>query len=430
MNPSLVTRAQRVLAGGVSSNARLATNDMVLSHGDGPHVWDVAGNRYVDYLLGRGPAFLGHNPPEVVTAVQSVMIRGMGLGATTQLEIEAAEALVDLLEWPDMVRFTTTGTEADQLALRLARAATGRPMTVQFQDHYHGWMDSTSVTGGDDFRARPRTRGQSAAAIADTIVVAFNDLPSLVEAFDRHEGTIAAVILEPVMMNGHGALPAPGFLEAVRDLTTARGAVLIFDEIVTGFRLGPRGAVGWSGVVPDLAVYAKAAASGWPVAVVAGRRELLEPLGTGTVNHAGTYSGSMASMAALTATLGILAGGAPYERVERHGTALMRGIREAAADTGVGVHVRGFPGAFFSNVLCTAADPQPHSGYTPDTGRIIQLARHLRRNGVWVGDRGSWYVSAAHDDADVQRTLEAVRTGLERLSHRTAADRDERESIR
>lgn len=416
---SMLARAHRLLAGGVNSNARLPCNDIVLVRGEGPYVWDDGGRRYTDYLLGRGPAFLGHGPPGVLAAVRAAESDGMCLGATTRVEIEAAESLVAVLGWPDMVRFTSSGTEAVQLALRLARAATGRPKVVQFQDHYHGWVDSAAVTAGAGpgagFGARPRTRGQSAAATADTVVVGWNDLAALRAAFAGYAGQIAAVILEPVMMNGHGTFPRPGFLEAVRAEVGAHGAVLILDEVITGLRLGPRGAAGVFGITPDLAVYAKALGSGWPVAAVAGRADLFAPVSDGTTNHGGTYNGNAAAMAAVRATLDVLGDPSAYERVNSVGTELMRGLADAARAAAVPVHIRGFPTAFFTHVTDGPTDLEPHHDLAPDTARFAALARRLRDEGVWVGGRGSWYVSTSHTLDDVRDTVRAFAAALESI---------------
>jgi len=302
-----------------------------------------------------------------------------------------------------------------QLALRLARAATGRPKVVQFQDHYHGWVDSAAVTAGAGFRARPRTRGQSTAATADTIVLAWNDLAALRTAFDEHAGQIAAVILEPVMMNGHGTFPRPGFLEAVRAEAAERDAVLISDEVITGMRLGPRGAAGVFGVTPDLAVYAKALGSGWPVAAVAGRADLFTLVSDGTTNHGGTYNGNAAAMVAVRATLETLADPSVYERVNSVGTELMRGLADAARAAGVPVHIRGFPTAFFTHVTDGSTDLEPHRDLAPDTARFAALARRLRDGGVWVGGRGSWYVSTSHTLDDVRDTVRAFAAALETM---------------
>ena len=287
-NAELHQRARRLTPAGVHSNARLVGAGTVFTHGDGPWLFDADGNRYIDYMLGRGPAVLGHTPTVVNEAVARVAARGLTLGSATPIEVEAAEAALSLIPWADHIRFTSTGTEAVQQAMRIARAATGRTLVVQFEGLYHGWIDSVSLERGDGPRsARPATLGQVPNSGEHTVLLPWNDADAVTAAFEQWGEQIAAVLTEPVSVFG-GELPKPGYLQHLRDLTTRYGSLLIFDEVVTGFRLQPGSAASLVGVTPDIGTYAKAMGSGWPVSAVAARSELFDGVAADRVRLSGT----------------------------------------------------------------------------------------------------------------------------------------------
>ncbi|SPT59109.1 aspartate aminotransferase family protein [Actinomadura madurae] len=401
-------RALDVAPGGVHSNARLGHAGMFFERGSGAYLWDVAGRRYIDYVLGRGPSMLGHAPPAVLKAATAAAESGMSLGSQHPLEVQAAEKLRALLKWPEMLRFTTTGSEAAELALRVARAHTGRQEIVRFENHYHGWLvDDAPSPGGDQAAGR-----WPAGVDPWTHVLPWNDEDALRTLLERRGSRVAAVIMEPVMVNHRGTLPAPGYLEACRRLTRACGAQLVFDEIVTGARLAPGGAAEVFGVVPDLATYAKGIASGWPVAAVAGHRAALARVEDGTVNHRGTYNGSTASMAAVVATVDAIADGGVHRHIEEVGSRLMSGLSEVAGKAGVRLRVRGFPAAF--HVALVDRDPGEPWDETvpPDMPRYQRLVEGLLGRGVWASARGNWYLSAAHTHDDVAATLDVFREAL------------------
>ena len=259
----LAAISRRYVPGGVNSNVRLDGPSVFFARGEGAWLWDVDGNDYVDYLLGQGPAFLGHGPPDVLKAVEEACRSGMVYAAQHPLEVEAAELLVRAIGWAEMVRIGSSGTEVVQAALRLARAATGRTKFVRFEGHYHGWLDNVLIAVGDD-GSGPASEGQIAEYLTDCYVLPWNDLGAINDVLERHGRDIAAVLMEPMMMNAGAIEPLPDYLEGVRRLCDDHGVVLIFDEIITGFRVAPRGAAGRYGVTPDLATYGKAMAGSWP----------------------------------------------------------------------------------------------------------------------------------------------------------------------
>jgi glutamate-1-semialdehyde 2,1-aminomutase len=382
----LLARATELTPGGVHSNVRLTGARRFFARGEGAWLWDVDGNDYVDYLLGQGPSFLGHAPAAVMDAVADACRRGLVFAAQHELEVEAAELFLGSLGWADRVRFGLTGTEMVQAALRLARAATGRTRFVRFEGHYHGWLDNVLVAVAED-GARPASAGQPPEALADAIVLPWNDLGAVEQALARHGDDTAAVRMEPMMCNAGAIPPRPGYLEGVREACDRHGTVLVFDEVITGFRVAPGGAAARFGVVPDLAVYGKALAGGWPVAALAGRRELMEPFGSGRVNHSGTLNANVMAMAAVTASLGVLCDDPPYERVERVGRRVLEGV--APLGRAAGLRVQGLPMAFHASFGDAAEVTDYRSLQSRDAARYRKLADLL------VGDLAEIFVPRA-----------------------------------
>jgi glutamate-1-semialdehyde 2,1-aminomutase len=402
---ALRERALRLIPGGVDSNVRLDGPQVFIDRGAGAWLWDVDGNDYVDYLLGQGPAFLGHAPAGVLEAVAEASARGSVYGAQNVLELEAAERVMAALGWAEMVRFGVTGTEMVQTALRVARAATGRRRFVRFEGHYHGWLDNVLVGLTQD-GVGTASAGQLTDALDECLALPWNDAAALERLLDEHAADVAAVIMEPIMFNTGSLLPRPGYLEAVRALCDRHGIVLVFDEVISGFRVALGGAAERTGVTPDLAVYGKALAAGWPVAAIAGRAELLEPLGTGRVNHSGTFNGNVIGCAATIAALDALRDDPPYERLERLGGRLMEGLRRLGAEHGLALNVQGVGMAFNASLDGPAVAHDAREHLSRDLAGYRRLAAALVEAGVWVAGRGIWYLSAAHDDAEVDAALE------------------------
>ena len=415
---ALRARALRRMPGGVSSNVRLDAPGAFFARGAGARLWDVDGREYVDYLLGQGPAFLGHAHPAVVEAVTRACRDGMVFGAQHPAEVEAAERICDVLGWPDMVRLGMTGTETVQAAFRLARAVTGRRKLIRFEGQYHGWLDSVLIRF-EPGPASPASAGQLREALDPSIVLPWNDLDAVQEAIDREGDAIAAIITEPVMFNQGAIEPRLGFLEGLRRLTRESGSLLIFDEVITGFRVALGGAVERYNVVPDLAVYGKALAGGFPVAALAGPGELMERFGSAEVNHSGTFNASVMAAAAVVASIDALVDDPPYDRAEAHGHALMDGLTRLGRAAGVPLRVQGPGVGFHASFASDGSDPggiEVHDlrGLQAlDAERYKRFARRLAENGVWVAARGVWYVSAAHGQAELYAALAAVERALE-----------------
>lgn len=404
-------RADRITPGGVHSNVRLAAPRVFFAGGRGARLFDVEGKDYVDYLLGQGPAFLGHGHPAVTEAVARATATGMVFGAQHPLEVEAGELLLEALQWPDKVRFGVSGTEAVQGALRIARAATGRTKIVRFSGHYHGWLDNVLMGFTPDGPVT-MSDGQDDSALQDWLVTPFNDIEALTALVSDRGQDIAAIILEPVMCN-QGAIPATiEFLEAARRLASEAGIVLIFDEVITGFRVALGGAAEYFGVSPDLAIYGKALAGGWPVSAIAGIDALMAPIGTGAVNHSGTFNGSTMAAAAIAETMRVLRDDPPYERIERHGGELMSGIRSLASTHGLPLSVEGLPVAFHAAFDTVGPYRSLEDLAGRDTDRYTRFANLLAEHGVWVAGRGIWYVSAAHGQQELDDALSRIDTAM------------------
>lgn len=404
------------IAGGVNSNFRnnISPTPLVFERGEGACLYDIDGNRLIDYYLGMGPMILGHKPQALVDAVKTQIDSGILFGGQSVIEAEAARLVCEMVPSAQRVRFGSSGSEVDQAAIRLARAATGRDRIVKFEGHYHGWFDnmlwSTAPAMDSAGPANAPTpvigsKGQLAATADTLTVLPWNDL-EILEAV-LAENDIAAVIMEAAMCNQGAIHPAPGYLEGVRAACDRHGTLLIFDEVITGFRLGAGGAQEKFGVTPDLSTFGKAIANGFPVAAIVGRADLMDMFSTGGVLHGGTYNAQPVAMAATVATLSALTPEL-YARVGRAGTALMDGFREIFASAGVKAEVRGFPQVFH---IALGLDSPPRS-YRDLAGMnkqaYVALTTALLHRGVRALERGVWFLSSEHDDALVAETLAAM----------------------
>jgi glutamate-1-semialdehyde 2,1-aminomutase len=415
--------ARRHLAGGVSSNFRLGISPtpLVIMRGEGAVLLDADGNQLIDYYLGMGPMILGHSPARVMQAVRDQLANGILFAAQTEIEFEAARLVCELVPCAERVRFASSGTEAVQAAIRLARAATGRKIVVKFEGHYHGWLDNIlwSVAPGDNAGPPdhpnhvPGSAGQDGLAGVHTEVMEWNVLDRLVERVER--GDVAAVIMEPAMCNSSAIPPRPGYLEGVREACSRSGTVLIFDEVITGFRLGIAGAQGKFGVTPDLAVFGKAIASGFPVSALAGRAALMDLTHGGGVLHGGTYNGNPLGMAATVATLTELVTSDGYAAIERNGRRLMEGISSLMRDYQVVACVQGFPGIFHLALGTSEPSETYRDSRRADRKEYVRFATAMVERGVRVLERGAWFLSVAHDEAIIDRTLAAVEDSIRAL---------------
>jgi glutamate-1-semialdehyde 2,1-aminomutase len=382
--------------------------------GSGSRAYDVDGNSYLDYGLAWGPLIAGHSHPRVVEAIQRQAARALTFGAQHELEYEVSELLNRIIPCADLVCYANSGTEIIQIALRLARAVTGRRKYVKFEGHYHGWSDETLVAyhpKPSDLLERPSMVGAGQLPHDTVIVAEWNNCRRVEQIFAESEQEISAIICEPLLANSGCIPPAPGFLEFLREMAKKNGALLIFDEVITGFRVDLGGAQGRWGVTPDLATYAKAVGGGVPLSVLAGRSEYMNLIARGEVVHAGTLNGNPLCLAAARATIEVLAAdqGSLYPGLRVRAERLRNGIAEALRSSGFSAVLSGDGPVFQVSFM-----DEPARNYR-DTLRAqaslySDFAMGLLDQGVLVLPDGRWYVSAVHTDDDIECTLQAVRT--------------------
>jgi glutamate-1-semialdehyde 2,1-aminomutase len=422
---SLYERACKTTPGGIHSNVRKNWHPLPLFYdrGKGSRLWDVDGNEFIDYVLARGPLLLGHSPRQVIDAVKAQMDRGLMYAGQHALEIDAAEKIVDLVPCAEAVRFSNSGSEAVHAALRLARAVTGRNKVIRFEGQYHGWFDSAFWSYAPPLdQAGPRenphpipvTKGQVPSDSENLLIRPWNDLALIERTFHDHPGQIAAVLTEPIMCNMGGILPEPGFLDGLRDLCTKHGALLIFDEVITGFRVSIGGAQEFFEVVPDLATFAKAMAGGFPVSAIAGRQRFMQAFGDLSVTHAGTYNSNGPCMAATVAALEMLSAddAALLKHAHTMGSQLMNGIADLGRKAGAQIHVRGVPPAFHVSFGETEQVVDYRTFQSRDKQAYSRFWVSLQQQGVRTTPDGLWFVSTAHTQEDVDATLDAVAAAL------------------
>ena len=425
---ALWQRARKHLAAGVSSNIRLQERPAPLyfSHGKGSRLFDVDGNEYIDYVAAYGPLILGHSHPELVEAVQRQVALGQTYGGQHEIEVEVAEKICALVPAMDVVRFCGSGSEANHALFRLARAYTGRTKIVRFEGHYHGWLDDQIISdhphSEEEAGALPfpqpvlGSKGQLPHAAGETLVLPWNDLDAFSSLMDREGQNVACVITEPIMCNGGFILPKPGFLEGLREICTRENALLIFDEVITGFRADLHGAQGLLGVTPDLVTLGKAVANGFPLSVFGGRRDIMDLVGSG-VMHGGTYNGNPITLAAANATLDVLSrdNGAVYEQIRAVGRSLMTGIRQAAQAAGQSVLVQGIGPVLFAWFTDLSEITTFRDNWACDEDKYAVFQGKLVNHGVRTIPSGRWYVSAAHTEEDMRQTVDAVAQALKEM---------------
>lgn len=423
LNAELFQRASRTIPGGVNSPVRAFRSvggvPRFIQRAQGPYVWDAEGTRYIDYVGSWGPAILGHAHPEVVRAVQEAAAGGLSFGAPTEAEVLLAELLVERIPSMQQVRLVSSGTEATMSAIRLARGFTGRKKIIKFEGCYHGHADSLLVKAGSGLLTfgNPTSAGVPPEFVEHTIVLDFNDLAGVEAAFARMGEDIACVIVEPVAGNMNLVRPAEGFLQGLRDLCTRHGALLIFDEVMTGFRVGPQGAQGLFGITPDLTTLAKVIGGGMPIGAFGGRLDVMEyvaPLGP--VYQAGTLSGNPVAVAAGLATLKLLAEPDFYERLARQAGRLIQGLRECANKAGVPFTADSVGGMF--GIYFLEEPPRSLADVSrSDIERFKAFFHACLERGVYFAPSAfeAGFVSAAHDDAVIDQTLTVAAQALEQV---------------
>ena len=417
--------AQRHIPGGVNSPVRafkgVGGDPVFVDSASGPYLFDPDGRRYIDYVGSWGPMILGHAHPEVIAAVSAVIRKGLSFGAPTEIETRMADRVCELMPSIEMVRMVSSGTEATMSAIRLARGFTGRDKIVKFEGCYHGHSDSLLVKAGSGALTlgEPSSPGVPAALAEHTLTLSYNDLDQVRDLFARHGDTIACIIVEPVAGNMNCILPRPGFLEGLREVCDAHGAVLIFDEVMTGFRVALGGVQGVYGVRPDLTTLGKVIGGGMPVGAFGGRRDIMQRIAPlGPVYQAGTLSGNPVAMTAGLKTLELIAAPGFFDALGAKTERLLGGLLGAAARAGVPVtenHLGGMFGLFFTD--------QPKvtdfAGSTAcDQERFRAFFHLMLEQGVYLAPSAfeAGFVSAAHGDADIDATVAAAETAFAALS--------------
>ena len=422
-NQEWLLRAEQVLAGGVSSQFRRG-EALVFHYGRGSHFWDVDGREYLDYTLSQGPLIHGHSPMAILDRVQQGLQHGMIYSGIHPEEVELAEKLTSIIPGADQVRFSCTGSEADHAAMRLARAYTGRSKIIKFEGHYHGWYDtivgsinpSLDEAGSKDQPSTvPWTGGLATGSLDDLIVLPWNCPEAVEKVLSEHGDQIAAIITEPCMCNSGCIDPQPGYLEHLRSLCDQYQVILIFDEVITGFRLALGGAQQRYHVMPDLSVFGKAVAGGFPISVLAGRRHVMDALTDGRAIHAGTLNAHLPAVSACLASIELLEedDSRRIRGLETYTKALMKGIREISTALGLPVWIQGPGPVFHMGFLREGVQSPPSiSDYRSvvqayDTSRYGQFVEKMKAEGIRLIGRGIWYTSTAHTQEDLNSTLAA-----------------------
>jgi len=413
-------RAKQVIPGGVNSPARafgaVGGEPLFITRGEGAYLYDIDGNRYVDYIGSWGPMILGHAHPRVVAAATEAARNGSSYGAPTEGETELAELIREAMPAVEMVRMVSSGTEAAMSAVRLARGFTGRDLIVKFAGCYHGHVDALLVSAGSSALTHgvPTSPGVPAGCTADTVVLQFNDVQALRELFQARGDKVAGVLLEPIVGNMGLVVPTDEFRKELRRLTHQRGALLIYDEVMTGFRLGYGGAQGLFRDTPDLTVLGKIIGGGYPVGAFGGRAEIMRKvLPAGPVFQAGTLSGNPVAMAAGIATLRELKENSPFARLEQLSESLEKGLRLAAKAAGIPYQFNRV-GSMWTLFFTATPVVDLDTAKSSDTERFGRFFWKMMDRGIYLpcSQFEAAFVSAAHTAADVQATVEAAREAL------------------
>ena len=425
-------QAKLVLAGGVSSSARATVTGelpypLFMASGRGSRITDVDGNVFIDYLLSYGSLILGHAAEEITTAVCEQMAQGSMFGTCNTVEVELARQICQCVPCADLVRYANSGSEAICGAIRAARGYTGRSRILKFEGHYHGWVDVLAVSNRPDAGqagtlatplSHPHSRGVPAGVVDDVVICPWNHPEILRSILDRYEGQFAAMIAEPIVANNACTMPEQGFLELLREECTRRGIVLIFDEIVTGFRLSLGGAQQHFEVTPDIAVFSKALGGGTPLSAFAGKLQIMGLVASNHIKHGGTYNGNPMCATAGRAVIEVLLGMKHLELMATRGERLMEAIRKASTDHRIPCVVQG-TGAMFQVVFTPGGAPVRHYRdlLSADAALYARFRHALLLRGIHANASGSacWFLSTAHTDDDIAYTVEMIHAAFGEL---------------
>ena len=427
----LFERAKELVAGGVSSQIRInepAETPLFFTHAKGSKMWDADGNEYIDYIQGMGPNLFGHAPDFINKQVSEDMEKGYVFAAQFEQELEVAEMVLDMIPMEDAtVRFASSGTEIDQLLFRTMRGFTGRPKILKFEGHYHGWMDSVNWSvhppldqAGPEDSPVPvgESEGMDQGTAEGLVICQWNDVDLLEKAFADHGSEIAGVIMEPVLANTNCIVPSTEFLDALQRLCKENGSLLAFDEVITGFRIARGGAQEYLGVIPDLATYAKSMAGGFPIAMIAGRRDVMDLIGDGTVYHGGSFNSNVMSISATYASLKYIQeqGDAFYADLNGKGLRLMEGLRDVAKSLESDLHVQGI-GSVFAISFTTKQEITNWRDHARncDDAKYARFASEMLKHGVRLSSNGRIHLSSAHTDEDIEKTIAAAAAVLPNL---------------
>lgn len=424
---ALYERARKSLTGGVSSPVRAkAPVPLYFTNGHGARLTDVDGNEYIDYQLAWGPNVLGYNHPHMVEAMRLQAERPYSYGAQHELEITVAERIQACVPCAERVAFTSSGSEAVQLVQRLVRAFTRRPMILKFEGHYHGWMDSVlhshhpraEQTGPRERpNVVPESRGQVGNSVDNVVVAPWNDVDLLERLLEEHSDKVAAVIMEPVLCNSGCLMPKQGYLQVAKYLAHQHGALLVFDEVITGFRMALGGAQSHYGVIPDCATFGKAIGGGLPLSVVAGRKEIMEQMFTGGVVFGGSFNGNPTSLTGANAALEVLAkdDGAAIKRANCNGERLRSGLQHLAQLHNIPLRVTGYGAAMCMHFTDRDDLAEYRHTFDDDAERLNRFLYLAMEEGVILVPDGRLYLSVVHDDRDIEETLAALARVFTRL---------------
>ncbi len=412
----LFEKAKKYIPGGVNSPVRagksVGMDPLFISKAEGCYMWDADGKKYIDYVCSWGPMILGHSHPEVLKAITEKIPLGTSYGAPTAIEVDMAEAIIEMVPSIEMVRMVNSGTEAAMSAIRLARGYTGRNIIIKFEGCYHGHADSLLVDAGSGVATLgiPGSPGIPEKIAGYTISLPFNNLDNVINAFDKYGKDIAAVIVEPIPANMGVIIPDIDFLTGLQKVTQAYGSLLIFDEVISGFRVSPGGAQQFYNIMPDLTCLGKIIGGGLPVGAYGGRKEIMEHIAPeGNIYQAGTLSGNPLAMAAGLSTLNLLKDKNIYKDLEAKGNRLFNGLKDAAVNAGIDVvinHITSLGSLFFTNEPVTDFTSAKKS----DTAFFKRLYKKMRENGIYLAPSPfeAYFVSIAHDNEVIDRTIEVA----------------------